>query len=199
MPHIPSHAARAAAHAGLRLQAAEEPAAGGPQAPAPSAPRWSEPLDFEGVPNRFVCPITHDVMLDPVVASSGWTFERAVLQALLRQPSPTCPISRARLSQVYLENMALRADLRAFLELNPALGPQLSARQLEARNLAQQAGIPHHTATAAIAAVDLSEDASVAELLQALLRQCLGPVPAQLRPPSDYDPFGGAMYPRFGG
>ena len=38
-------------------------------------------------PNEFLCPITQDVMIDPVVASDGHSYERTAIAAILERGS----------------------------------------------------------------------------------------------------------------
>ncbi|KAL6655640.1 hypothetical protein ACP70R_006466 [Stipagrostis hirtigluma subsp. patula] len=52
------------------------PAAAAPPSPALSA-AWAE----EAVPREFLCPISGELMADPVILPSGQTYERACLQA----------------------------------------------------------------------------------------------------------------------
>ncbi len=37
-----------------------------------------DPLDDAALWNPFICPITHDVMTDPVIADDGFSYERTV-------------------------------------------------------------------------------------------------------------------------
>jgi len=60
------------------------------------------------VPQNFVCPISHEIMQDPVMTPAGHTFERANIVEWLRMKR-TCPVTRATLTIDKLApNLALR-------------------------------------------------------------------------------------------
>jgi U-box domain/Tir chaperone protein (CesT) family len=67
------------------------------------------------VPSGFVCPLTMEVMFDPVLDAEGNTFERMSLLQWLKQ-SPTSPISRQPLSErMVTSNNALRESIHEFM------------------------------------------------------------------------------------
>ena len=35
------------------------------------------------IPQNFICPITHDIMIDPVICSDGISYERVAIQRWL--------------------------------------------------------------------------------------------------------------------
>ena len=45
----------------------------------------------------YLCPITHEVMMDPVIDPDGYTYERAAIEAWIRSHG-TSPFTRAPLS-----------------------------------------------------------------------------------------------------
>jgi hypothetical protein len=47
------------------------------------------------VPNSFICPITLEVMIHPLITRSGLHFERAAILSWLQESSGTCPLTRA--------------------------------------------------------------------------------------------------------
>ena len=49
--------------------------------------RWSEPC------SDFICPITKDVMVDPVVASDGYTYERTAIVQVMKSRSGLSPLT----------------------------------------------------------------------------------------------------------
>ncbi|GLH04365.1 Protein Notchless [Gryllus bimaculatus] len=70
---------------------------------------FSDALPDEEPPPEFLCPITHEVMRDPVICSDGFTYERAALSEWLlgrrfSSPMTNVPLSSSRL----LPNVALR-------------------------------------------------------------------------------------------
>lgn len=70
--------------------------------------RGCEGGDEDGAqhPQAHVCPITHDVMVDPVMGNDGHSYERKALEAWLAQHT-TSPITREPLES-YHANVALR-------------------------------------------------------------------------------------------
>ena len=49
------------------------------------------------VPSEFICPITSDVMMYPLMTRSGLNFERSAIIEWLKYGSGTCPITRTPL------------------------------------------------------------------------------------------------------
>lgn len=71
------------------------------------------------VPSEFLCPITYELMTDPVTGSDGHTYERTAIEQWL-QTHNTSPLSNARLTMADLKpNYALRSAIERFLAANP--------------------------------------------------------------------------------
>eukprot|EP00415_Alexandrium_ostenfeldii_P003643 UN3643 len=84
----------------------------GQEVPAPTA-RSAYFSDVHGrftdVPAEFRCPISHDVMRDPVVAADGFTYERASIERWLTDHS-TSPLPNLRMQHgVLCPNLTLRS------------------------------------------------------------------------------------------
>ncbi|ERM96136.1 hypothetical protein AMTRI_Chr09g14340 [Amborella trichopoda] len=61
------------------------------------------------IPNDFLCPITLEIMTDPVIIATGQTYERSSIQKWLESGHRTCPKTRLTLSHLSLApNYALR-------------------------------------------------------------------------------------------
>lgn len=60
-------------------------------------PSYGEEDNFEGIPRHFLCPITHELMEDPVIASDGQTYERAAIAAWFKN-NMTSPMTGLKLS-----------------------------------------------------------------------------------------------------
>jgi len=61
------------------------------------------------VPNEYVCPITLEVMRDPVTAADGHTYEYEAIQRSIRGGNMNSPMTGRRLGSLQLvENHALR-------------------------------------------------------------------------------------------
>lgn len=133
-PSAEEEAALAAATAGTPAAAA----GAGTQALAASLPQQLRALDavFEAraaqrqggaVPDWAQCPVSLELMLDPVVTPSGASFERAAIEACLRTKAED-PLTRAPLTAAELiPNLGLRTAIAAFLAENPWAHPK--ARQ----------------------------------------------------------------------
>eukprot|EP01113_Clastostelium_recurvatum_P003822 TRINITY_DN1168_c0_g1_i2.p1 TRINITY_DN1168_c0_g1~~TRINITY_DN1168_c0_g1_i2.p1 ORF type:complete len:809 (+),score=247.47 TRINITY_DN1168_c0_g1_i2:121-2547(+) len=88
------------------------------KAPAQPAPQQQAAPDTE-FPESFICPLTHEVMNDPVVDHEGNSYERAAIENWLKSHA-TSPITRAPLTKANLApNRALRD---AISEKKKALG-----------------------------------------------------------------------------
>lgn len=71
-------------------------------------------LQLPEYPAHLCCPITHDLMTDPVVASDGITYERCAIQVVLDSPTRVSPITRAVLEKQLLPNRALQSVIELF-------------------------------------------------------------------------------------
>ncbi|XP_073159079.1 U-box domain-containing protein 44-like [Henckelia pumila] len=67
----------------------------------------------------FYCPITGDVMLDPVETSSGQTFEREAIEKWLGEGKSFCPLTKTSLSKSSLRsNRRLRESIEEWRKRN---------------------------------------------------------------------------------
>ncbi len=67
--------------------------------------------DSEEMSDHFLCPITQDVMRDPVIASDGVTYERSAIESyfLLGQLPAASPVTRQSITRALIPNYALKA------------------------------------------------------------------------------------------
>ncbi|XP_078377932.1 WD repeat, SAM and U-box domain-containing protein 1-like isoform X2 [Oculina patagonica] len=56
----------------------------------------------EDIPDEFLCPITRDIMSDPVIAADGYTYERASIDEWLTSGRSTSPMTNAPLKNTTL-------------------------------------------------------------------------------------------------
>ena len=76
-----------------------------------------------GAPEEVVCPITCEIMLDPVVAADGHSYERRAIEAWLRTGRTTSPNTGAELEDRTLKpNHSLRKTAQRFLDECRAMG-----------------------------------------------------------------------------
>ena len=84
---------------------------------APPAPK---------IPDSYICPITSELMADPVSTSDGFTYEREAILAWLQGGNSTSPLTGATLARSDLiPNHALRSAIQQFVESFPQLKEQL--------------------------------------------------------------------------
>eukprot|EP00310_Coccolithus_braarudii_P024523 CAMPEP_0183343416 /NCGR_PEP_ID=MMETSP0164_2-20130417/9339_1 /TAXON_ID=221442 /ORGANISM="Coccolithus pelagicus ssp braarudi, Strain PLY182g" /LENGTH=376 /DNA_ID=CAMNT_0025514233 /DNA_START=19 /DNA_END=1149 /DNA_ORIENTATION=- len=115
------------------------------------------------VPDSFVCPITSELMADPVSTSDGFTYEREAIEQWLASGHNTSPLTGEPLPRSELTpNHALRSAIEHFVADDPELKEQLYRphdkesiqHQLNQRELAMSAQpIAGEQANASAAAV----------------------------------------------
>ena len=68
------------------------------------------------MPDDFICPITAEIMNDPVSTSDGFTYERAAITEWLRTKD-TSPKTGATLeSKILIPNYSHRSMIQRFIE-----------------------------------------------------------------------------------
>jgi len=83
------------------------------------------------VPQSFKCPITHEVMRDPVMTQDGHVYESDAIQEWFRRGHRTSPVTG-----VELINLALLPEvpLRRAIEEYMALRPEIARREITLRS-----------------------------------------------------------------
>ncbi|XP_038970976.1 U-box domain-containing protein 15-like isoform X1 [Phoenix dactylifera] len=82
-------------------------------------PKYLEKCPSLVIPNDFLCPISLEIMTDPVIVATGQTFERRSIQIWLDAGHRTCPKTRQTLSHLSLApNYALRNLILQWCEKN---------------------------------------------------------------------------------
>nr|AID21578.1 U-boxp [Arabidopsis halleri] len=73
------------------------------------------------LPNDFRCPISLEIMSDPVILQSGHTFDRVSIQQWIDSGNRTCPITKLPLSEnpSLIPNHALRSLISNFAHVSP--------------------------------------------------------------------------------
>jgi hypothetical protein len=66
-------------------------------------------------PNELVCPITQEIMFDPVVASDGRTYERNAIYTWLSTKN-TSPMTKEPIDKTLRTNWAIRSAIQRFVE-----------------------------------------------------------------------------------
>ena len=79
----------------------------------------SEMSKAAGAPDDYVCPITAEIMTDPVCTVDGFTYERTAISEWFRT-NDTSPTTGAKLeSKVLYPNYLVRSLLCAFNQAGP--------------------------------------------------------------------------------
>ncbi|XP_038901464.1 U-box domain-containing protein 13-like [Benincasa hispida] len=80
------------------------------------------------IPEDFRCPISLDLMKDPVIVSTGQTYERAFIEKWLADGHSTCPKTQQVLtSKILTPNYVLRSLIAQWCEVNGIEPPQRSS------------------------------------------------------------------------
>lgn len=94
-------------------------------------------IPVEDIPPNFICPLTLQIMEDPVQDTCGHTFERrAILNLFERSNNPLCPISQKPLVPEYFDcdrtdSSALFGDCERILKRNEALQQRILEWKLD--------------------------------------------------------------------
>ncbi|KAJ7296244.1 hypothetical protein O6H91_10G051100 [Diphasiastrum complanatum] len=77
------------------------------------------------IPADFRCPLSLELMADPVIVASGQTYERAYIQQWLDQGNTTCPKTRQILAHTHLiPNYTVKALITNWCEANDVPLPE---------------------------------------------------------------------------
>ncbi|CAM8950715.1 unnamed protein product [Rhodiola kirilowii] len=88
------------------------------------------------IPDDFLCPISLELMRDPVIVATGQTFERSYIQRWIDSGNTTCPKTRQNLENLTLTpNYVLRSLISQWCTLNNIEQPTvLSSRKIKRRD-----------------------------------------------------------------
>ena len=78
---------------------------------------------LEEPPGYLLCPITRMMFREPVVVSSGKTYDRDAIKKWLRCHN-TCPETRSKISNLLTPNLLVRTMVIEWLEKNPGRIPE---------------------------------------------------------------------------
>lgn len=120
-----------------------------------------EPLDVGvQIPYYFRCPISLELMRDPVTVSTGQTYDRTSIESWVATGNTTCPVTRAPLTDFTLiPNHTLRRLIQEWCVANRSFGveriptPKQPADPAMVRTLLSQASsvsIPKHSRLSAL-------------------------------------------------
>ncbi|GMH66136.1 hypothetical protein TL16_g12682 [Triparma laevis f. inornata] len=75
-----------------------------------------ENFDTTDAPNQFMCPISLSLMVDPVVAMDGHTYERMNIENWFKTKK-TSPLTRAKMKTQLIPNQALKSQIQEYLDV----------------------------------------------------------------------------------
>jgi hypothetical protein len=81
----------------------------------------------------FICPITRDVMRDPVQIASGQTYERAAIERWFSDGQTRCPMGAELKNTKMRSNIALRQSITEWRERNYDIRIQDAGEKLRSR------------------------------------------------------------------
>jgi len=112
------------------------------------------------VPEEFTCPITHELMDDPVVASDGMTYERFAIRQVLDGGSGLSPLTREALATQLYANFHLKRRIASW-QHEQAGAPLTTLHGLIGRSSAALGVITAAAAAMALGGFGVFEIASV--------------------------------------
>ncbi|XP_062203599.1 protein spotted leaf 11 [Phragmites australis] len=105
------------------------------QNPEMGPPIASKLMDSNGdprpvtIPDEFRCPISLELMKDPVIVATGQTYERACIEKWLGSGHHTCPTTQQRMANTTLTpNYVLRSLIAQWCEVNGMEPPKRSSQ-----------------------------------------------------------------------
>lgn len=79
--------------------------------------QFSIPNKDPQMPEEFYCPITQEVMKDPVIAADGFTYERSAISSWFQSGKDTSPMTNERLRHMQLiTNIILKVLIKKHIE-----------------------------------------------------------------------------------
>ena len=75
----------------------------------------AEAQEARAVPDRLRCPITQEIMEDPVFAMDGHSYERFAIEQWFRQGRQTSPLTNQGIAPMLVPNHALRGEIAKFI------------------------------------------------------------------------------------
>ncbi len=81
------------------------------------------------VPRAYECPITYQIMQDPVfIVSSGYTYERAAITNIINNGNALDPFTRHPITlEDIMPNRAIKDAIDEWKRANPTAAPALKA------------------------------------------------------------------------
>ncbi len=103
---------------------------------SPKSEIQPEQEENKPIPDELICPITIEIMIDPVLClSSGKAYERSAITKWI-ETNPTCPLTRRPLTQKdIIPNDDLKRQIAEFLKENPQHKPVESQQNPDSKEM----------------------------------------------------------------
>jgi ribosomal protein S25 len=89
--------------------------------------------EAEEIPEEYICPVTQDIMVDPVIAQDGHTYERKNITEWVEKHG-TSPITREPLSKdIIIPNRVLKSQIEQYLASKKDKKPSKPKAQKESK------------------------------------------------------------------
>jgi hypothetical protein len=84
----------------------------------------------------YICVITQDLMIDPVIASDGHSYERSAIEYLLQQENHRSPKTREEITNIIIPNHSLKGAIDEFKEqiYQRGLKKQIGKLKIQVKN-----------------------------------------------------------------
>ncbi|KAF7235241.1 WD repeat, SAM and U-box domain-containing protein 1 [Varanus komodoensis] len=81
-----------------------------------------------GIPDEFLCPITRELMKEPVIAADGYSYEKQAMENWIVKKRHSSPMTNLPLQKlVLIPNRSLKMAINRWLETHPKYNEQLSS------------------------------------------------------------------------
>jgi hypothetical protein len=96
------------------------------------------------IPNEYVCPITQDIMLDPVVAIDGHSYDRESIEQWFQSHSTSPKTNEILPSTLLIPNRALRSRITEFLEENSTIRKNSNKKAINSNHFSDSDSDDHN-------------------------------------------------------
>ena len=84
----------------------------------------------EEIPNEWFCPITQELLIDPVIAADGYTYERKSLESWFKK-SHMSPVTGLVLNETkVIPNYAIKHTIEQYLEKQKKSGLPIPSKKI---------------------------------------------------------------------
>jgi SUMO ligase MMS21 Smc5/6 complex component len=81
----------------------------------------NSPYEFD-IPHEFICPITHEIMKNPLMSRYGQIYERDAILTWLSKHNNLCPLTRQVLTvSDLIRHRSLKARIKKWKKMNSSI------------------------------------------------------------------------------